>query len=164
MKAIRPMVYLLTAVITITMLTMGCTSKTKSLASTTDTAVFLPIIADYNVDLFVDRVDGKATKFGVLDQVTVDAGKHELGVRLDYAPATGSSVIVGGIANLLLRATTNKTFRTDMTVDVSGGHTYQMIARVSGDNLEIIVFDKTENREVLKQTFVPKNGQFERLF
>jgi hypothetical protein len=164
LREIRPMAHLLAGILAISIFTMGCAGKTQNMASTTDTAVFLPIVADYSVDFFVDQVDGKATKFGVFDRVTIDSGRHELQLRLEYSPASGSSVIVGGIGNLLLRATTNKTFRTDMTLDVSGGHTYQMIARANGENIEIIVFDKTESREVVKQTFVHKNGQFERLF
>mgnify|MGYP001811809326 FL=1 len=155
---------LLTVLLTVTMLTMGCAGKTQSMASTTDTAVFFPIVTDYNVDLFIDQVDGKATRFGAFDQVTVDAGRHVLGVRLEYSPAAGSSMVVGGIGNLLLRASTNRTFRTEMALDVSGGHSYRMIARANGDTLEIIAFDQTEDQEVMKQIFEYKNGQFERLF
>jgi hypothetical protein len=147
-----------------TSLMSGCAGQQQNLASGADAAVFMPIVTDYTVDLFVDRVDGKATKFGTFDQVSVDPGTHELAIRLEYTPAENTSLIVGGLGNLLLRAGTNKTFRTNMTVDVSAGHNYQMIARAHGDSLDIIVFDQTNNREIKKQTFELKDGQFERVF
>ena len=53
-------------------------------------------------------MDGEKTKFGLYDSVIVDAGVRTLEVRLEYQPASGSSVLLGGLANLLLRATTKK--------------------------------------------------------
>ena len=143
---------------------LGCAGKHQDMASTPDTAVFLPVVNDYTVDLYVDTVDGKPTEFGVFDQVMVDAGTRELEIRLEHQPAAGSSLLVGGIGNLLVRAGTNKTFRTSMTVDVLSGHEYRMIARSQEETLEIIVFDETDVREVVKQAFELKDGQFERLF
>lgn len=146
------------------LLSAGCAGKQQDLAQSDDTAVFLPIVTDYNVDLFVDQVDGKATRFGAFDQVTVDAGSRELAVRLEYAPAAGTAPLVGSLGNLLLRAGTNKTFRTTMTVDVAAGHNYELIARADGSAFDIIVFDKTEESVVEKKTFELKDGQFERAF
>lgn len=146
-------------------MTSACsTGEQRNLASSAETAVFLPIITEYNVDLYVDRVDGEPTEFGLFDQVVVDAGSREIGVRLEYQPAAGTSLAVGGIGNLLLRASTNKTFRTNLSVDVISGHAYRLIARSHGDTLEIIIFDDTDDREVLKNVFGIKDGQFERLF
>ena len=68
------------------------------------------MVTDYNVGLYVDQVDGEPTDFGLFDQIVIDAGgKHEISVRLEYQPAAGTSLVVGGIGNLLLRAGTNKT-------------------------------------------------------
>lgn len=159
----RRQIVVLLAIVSVALMS-GCAGKQQSLSSGSDEAVFMPVVTDYTVGLYVDRVDGKATKFGAYDQVSVDPGTHELAIRLDYTPAENTSLIVGGLGNLLLRAGTNKTFRTSMTVDVSAGHYYQMIARASGDSVYIIVFDQTDNREIKKQTFVLKDGNFERMF
>ena len=74
------------------------------------------------------------------------------------------SVLVGGLANLLLRATTNKTFRTTMEVDVEGGKQYQLSAIAEGDQLEILVINHTDELIVQSQTFKLKDGKFERTF
>ncbi len=155
---------ILPLIIIAVMMTACTTGKQHDMTSTNETAVFLPVVIDYNVDLFVDKVDGKPTEFGLFDQVNIDAGRREIGVRLEYMPAAGTSLIVGGIGNLLLRAGTNKTFRTSISVDVLSGHAYRLIARSKEDTLEIVVFDETDGREVVKQAFGVKDGQFERLF
>jgi len=165
MRVIRSATNILFPLIAIMLMTSACTTgKQRDMTTSTETAVFLPIVNDYSVNLFVDQVDGKPTQFGLFDQVTVDAGRREIGIRLEYQPAAGSSLVVGGIGNLLLRAGTNKTFRTSISIDVIGGHAYRLIARSQEDNLEIIVFDETDDREVVKQAFGVKDGQFERLF
>ncbi len=149
----------------VVVMTSACsTGERRDMASSVETAVFLPIITEYNVGLYVDRVDGEPTNFGLFDQVVVDAGRREIGVRLEYQPAAGTSLVVGGIANLLLRAGTNKTFRTNMSINVLSGHAYRIIARSQEEILEVIVFDETDDREVLKHAFGIKDGQFERLF
>jgi len=128
-------------------------------------AKFVPFVADYGVDIFVDEVDGKPTKFGELDSVLIDPGSHELLVRLEYQPAAGSAIVVGGIANLLLRANTNRTFSTTIKVDVESNHIYKLIAKYSSeDQIDLIVFNETSEKEVLKHSFALKDGRFERIF
>ncbi len=139
-------------------------AKERSIAFTDDTALVLPIAAEWGVDFFVEKVDGKKTKFGLYDSVVIDAGTRILDIRLEYTPASGSSLLVGGLGNLLLRAATNKTFRTKMEVEVEGGKTYQMTATAKDDLLEIFVIDHTDEKIVTSQRFQLKDGKFERLF
>ena len=128
-------------------------------------AKFVPFVADFSVDIFVDEVDGKPTKFGELDSVLIDPGSHELLVRLEYQPATGSGIVVGGIANLLLRAGTNRTFVSTIKVDVESNQVYKLIAKYSPeDQIDLIVFNETSEKEVLKHSFALKDGRFERMF
>ena len=139
-------------------------SKERSIAVTDNTALFLPIAAEWGVNFFVEKVDGEKTKFGLYDSVVVDAGERTLDIRLEYAPSSGSSVLVGGLGSLLLRAATNKTFRTQMEVSVEGGKTYQMTATAKDDLLEIFVVDHTDELILTSQRFQLKDGKFERLF
>ena len=134
-----------------------------NLAKTDQTAKFMPIVSDYTVELYVDKVDGKATKFRSRDTAIVDAGERTIAIRLEYTPASGTSLILGGLGNLLARSATNKTFRTEMTAPVVAGHQYQLIARAQGDEIVIIVFDQTDRKEVAGQKFALKDGKFERL-
>ena len=128
-------------------------------------AKFVPYVADYGVDIFVDKVDRKPTKFGELDSVLIDPGAHELVVRLEYQPAAGSAIVVGGIANLLLRAGTNKTFTTTISVDVKANTVYKLLAKSTPeDEIDLIVFNETLDEEVLKHSFALKDGRFERIF
>lgn len=135
-----------------------------NLAKTDQTAKFMPVVSDYTVELYVDKVDGKATKFRTRDTAIVDAGERTIAIRLEYTPASGTSIILGGLGNLLARAATNKTFRTEMTTPVVAGHEYQLIARAQGDEIVIIVFDQSDRKEVAGQRFSVKNGAFERIF
>ncbi len=139
-------------------------AKERSIAVTDDTALFLPIAAEWGVDFLVEKVDGKKTKFGLYDSVVVDAGTRTLDIRLEYTPASGSSLLVGGLGNLLLRAATNKTFHTQMEVEVEGGKTYQMTATAKDDLLEIFVIDHADEKIVTSQRFQLKDGKFEKLF
>jgi len=139
-------------------------AKERSIATTDDTAVFMPIVTDFDVNLYVEKVDGKKTKFGLYDSVVVDAGNHQLDIRLEYQPASGTSLILGGIANMLLRAGTNKTFRTTMEVDVVGGQAYQLIANAHDGILTIMLNNDTASAQVLRQDFKIKDGKFERVF
>jgi hypothetical protein len=134
------------------------------LAKTEQTAKFTPVVSDYTVELYVDKVDGKATKFRTRDTAIVDAGERTIAIRLEYTPAEGSSLILGGLGNLFARAVTNKTFRTEMTALVVAGHQYQLIARAQGDEIVIIVFDQSDRKEVAGQRFSLKDGKFERIF
>lgn len=133
--------------------------------STTDqTARFVPVVSDYTVELYVDSVDGKATKFRANDSVIVDAGDRTMAIRLEYTPAAGSSLLIGGLGNLIARAATNKTFRTELTAPIVAGHQYQLIARDQAEEIVIIVFDQTDRKEVAGQKFVIRDGKFERIF
>ena len=135
-----------------------------NLAKTDQTAIFMPVVSDYTVELYVDKVDGRATEFRTRDTAVVDAGERTIAIRLEYTPASGSSLILGGLGNLLARAATNKTFRTEMTALVVAGHQYQLIARAQGDEIVIIVFDQSDRKEVAGQRFSLKDGKFERIF
>lgn len=157
------------SLLTLILMTMlaGCTGTQVDLSSENNSspAKFVPYVADIGVDIFVDKVDGKPTKFGVLDSVLIDPGTHELEVRLEYQPAAGSAIIVGGIANLLLRAGTNKTFVTTISVDVKANTVYKLLAKsASEDQIDLIVFNETSDIEISKHSFALKDGRFERIF
>jgi hypothetical protein len=138
-------------------------AREVNLAKTDQIAKFMPVVSDYTVAIYVDQVDGKKTKFRAHDTATVDAGDRTMVIRLEYTPASGTSLILGGLGNLLARAATNKTFRTELTAPVVAGHEYQLIARAQGNEIVIIVFDQTDRIEVAGQRFVLKDGRFERL-
>ena len=138
-------------------------AREVNLAKTEQTAKFMPVVSDYTVELYVDKVDGQATKFRSRDTAIVDAGERTIVVRLEYTPANGTSLILGGLGNLLARAATNKTFRTELTTPVVADHQYQLIARAQGNEIVIIVFDQTDRKEVAGQKFALNDGKFERL-
>ncbi|MHC4374079.1 MAG: hypothetical protein GWP58_08230 [Gammaproteobacteria bacterium] len=142
---------------------VNVSARVVDLSKTDQTARFVPVVSDYTVEIYVDKVDGKATKFRSNDSAIVDAGERTMAIRLEYAPATGTSLILGGLGNLLARAATNKTFRTELTALVVAGHQYRLIARAQGEEIVIIVFDQTDRTEVAGQKFVLKDGKFERL-
>jgi len=157
----------LLSVVILLSLMAGCSGSQVDLSKENNSspAKFVPYVADYGVDIFVDKVDGKPTKFGELDSVLIDPGSHELVVRLEYQPAAGSAIVVGGIANLLLRAGTNKTFVTTISVDVKANKTYKLLAKYTPeDQIDLIVFNETSDEEVLKHSFALKDGRFERIF
>lgn len=139
-------------------------AREVSLATTDQTAEFMPVVSDYTVELFVDKVDGKATKFRARDTAVVDAGERTMNIRLEYTPALGAGLLLGGLGGLLAKAATNKDFRTDLTATVEAGHQYQLIAREQNDEIVIIVFDQTDRKEVAGQRFALKDGKFERIF
>ena len=140
----------------------GCTTIERKHSTVDDPAFLIPVIREYDIALYIDEIDGKSVNYGELDRISLDGGPHNLLVRLEYQPAAGSSVIVGGIGNLLLRAGTNKTFRTSIPVELQEGDVYGITAEGQEDGLEIIVF--TENAEVLRHSFKYRDGQFERVF
>ena len=128
-------------------------------------ALFLPAVADYGVEIYVEQVNGEATRFRERDQVRVSPGMLELAIKLEYQPTAGSALIVGGIGSLLLRAAANKTFRTDMSVDVVANHIYHLSARTNtAGGFDITVFDESLGTEVARQSFAERDGRFERLF
>jgi len=140
----------------------GCTTTEHKHSTIDDPAYLIPVIREYDIALYIDEIDGQSVNYGELDRISLDGGPHNLLVRLEYQPAAGSSVIVGGIGNLLLRAGTNKTFRTSIPVELQEGDVYGITAEGQEDGLEIIVF--TENAEVLRHSFKYRDGQFERVF
>ena len=143
----------------------GCTAKTHELSTGPDPAHFVPVVGEFGVEIFVDEIDGNATKFGEFDRVTIDPGPHEIVVRLEYQPAAGSSLVVGGIGNLLLRAATNETFRARLSIDLEPGQTYRLAAKHSeSDGVDLILFDETAEEEVLRYSFMLADGAFERVF
>lgn len=128
-------------------------------------ALFLPSVVDYGVELYVVEVNRSATRFGESDKVRISPGTQQLAIQLEYQPAAGTSLIVGGIGNLFLRSATNKTFRTDLSVDVHANHIYHLSARTNtAGGFDITVFDESLGKEVAKQSFTEKDGRFERLF
>ncbi|MEH6587765.1 MAG: hypothetical protein V7720_14480 [Halioglobus sp.] len=158
------MKYLVPLLLIFSLVSPHVNSKEKSIAITDETSVFMPMATNRSVDFFVEKVDGKKTKFGRFDSVVVDAGTRTLDIRLEYAPAKGSSLLFGSLGNLLLRATTNKSFHTSMTIDVVGGKDYQLIAVADGDKLEIIVDNHTDDEIIMSQQFLLKGGKFEKMF
>ena len=165
MKGYTVLTSLLTSLLLIIMAACSGSQVDLSKGNDSSSAKFVPFVADYGVDIFVDKIDGKTTKFGELDSVLIEPGSHELEVRLEYQPAAGSAIVVGGIANLLLRAGTNKTFVTKITVDVEANNVYKLLAKYSPeDQIDLIVFNETSENEVLKHSFVMKDGRFERIF
>ncbi len=128
---------------------ISCSGSKKVLSSTENTALFLPPKIEAYVDMFIDEVDGKKTKFNLEDSVQVDEGKHSLLVRLEYQPAAGSSLIVGGLGNLLLRSTTNKTFSTTMDIEIERSMEYRFVVEDFDNGFEIILFNETQIKEEL---------------
>lgn len=165
MKGNTVLALLSTSFLLVTLVSCSGSQVDLSKENNSSPAKFVPFVADFGVDIFVDEVDGKPTKFGELDSVLIDPGSHELLVRLEYQPATGSAIVVGGIANLLLRAGTNRTFVSTIKVDVESNHVYKLIAKYSPeDQIDLIVFNETLEKEVLRHSFVLKEGRFERIF
>jgi len=157
----------LLSVVILLSLMAGCSGSQVDLSKENNSspAKFVPYVADYGVDIFVDKVDGKTTKFGELDSVLIDPGSHELVVRLEYQPAAGSTIVEGGIANILLRAATNRTFVATITVDVEANNVYKLLAKSApGDQIDLIVFNETLEKEELKHSFAMKDGRFERVY
>ena len=140
----------------------GCASSNKG--STTDVApaVFVPALADYGVDIFVDEIDGRHAAFHELDRIIVEPGSHKLTVRLDLHQQEGSSAVVGGLANFLRDA--NTSFHGDLTIDAESGQVYRVTARQNDDgHLDLVVFNETTNAEIQKHTFRHRNGKFEQI-
>ena len=165
MKGYTVLALLSTALLVIIMASCSGSQVDLSKGNNSSPAKFVPFVADYGVDILVDKVDGKPTKFGELDSVLIDPGSHDLVVRLEYQPAAGSAIVVGGIANILLRAGTNRTFVATITVDVEADTVYKLMAKYApGDQIDLIVFNETLEKEELKHSFALKDGRFERIY
>ena len=143
---------------------IACSGSKKILSTTDQTALFLPPKIEAGVDMFVDEIDGRKVKFQLSDSAMVDAGSHEVLVRLEYEPAVGSSIIVGGLGNLLLRSATNKTFKTKMDIKVEQNNTYQFVVTAAGESFDIAVLNTGSKVEIVKHSFQLKDGHFEKLF
>ncbi len=143
---------------------ISCSGSKKILSSSENTALFLPPKIEANVDMFIDEVDGKKTKFNLADSAQVDEGSHNLLVRLEYQPAAGSSVIVGGLGNLLLRSATNKTFSTAIDIEIEKSMEYRFVVKDFENGFEIILFNETKMNEELNYRFKLIEGNFESVF
>ena len=143
---------------------ISCSGSKKILSSSENTALFLPPKIEANVDMFIDEVDGKKTKFNLADSAQVDEGSHNLLVRLEYQPAAGSSVIVGGLGNLLLRSATNKTFSTAIDIEIEKSMEYRFVVKDFENGFEIILFKETKMNEELNYRFKLIEGNFESVF
>ncbi len=143
---------------------ISCAGSKKILSSSENTALFLPPKIEANVDMFIDEVDGKKTKFNLADSAQVDEGSHNLLVRLEYQPAAGSSVIVGGLGNLLLRSATNKTFSTAIDIEIEKSMEYRFVVKDFENGFEIILFNETKMNEELNYRFKLIEGNFESVF
>ena len=142
----------------------SCGGSKQIFSSTDDTATFLPIMIEAYVDAFVDEIDGTKTNFNLDDSAVVDAGKHSVVFRLEYQPASGSAIVVGGLANLLLRATTNRTFRTTIDIEVEKDNDYRFEVVDFEDGFAIKLLNETQNTEDLEHRFEIRDGRFERVF
>ena len=143
---------------------ISCSGSKKILSSTDNTALFLPPEIENSVDMFVDEVDGIKTKFNLADSVQIDVGNHEILVRLEYKPAEGSSIIVGGLGSLLLRAASNKTFTERFNINVESKQEYRFIVKSFDDGFTIVLKNETKNKEQEKYTFKLKDGTITRIF
>jgi len=143
---------------------ISCSGSKKVLSSTENTALFLPPKIEAYVDMFIDEVDGKKTKFNLADSAEVDQGNHSLLVRLEYMPAVGSGLAVGGLGSLLLKSATNKTFSTRMDIVVEKSMEYRFVVKDFDNGFEIILFNETTLKEELNHRFKLSEGKFERVF
>lgn len=150
--------------ITLLTIIISCSGSKKILSTTENTALFLPPNIEAYVDMFIDEVDGKETKFNLADSAQVDEGNHKVLVRLEYQPAAGSSVAVGALGNMLLRFATNKTFRTTLNIKVERNVNYRFVVKDFDNGFDIILFNETEEKEELNYRFTLSDGKFEREF
>ncbi len=142
----------------------SCGGSKQVLSSSQNTCTFLPPEIEANVDMFVDEVDGKPTKFNLADSVVIDEGNHNILIRLEYQPAAGSSLIVGGLGNLLLRFTTNKTFSTNMDISVTANQEYRFVVTNSENGFKIRLVNESTSKIELEHAFELKDGKFTRVF
>lgn len=143
---------------------IACSGSKKILLTTDQTALFLPPKIELDVDMFVDEIDGRKVKFQLSDSAMVDAGSHEVLIRLEYEPASGSSIIVGGLGSLLLRSATNKTFNTKMDINVERDNLYQFVVTAAGESFDIAVLNVGSKVEIVKHSFQLKDGHFEKIY
>jgi hypothetical protein len=143
---------------------ISCSGSKKTFSTTENTALFLPPNIEAYVDMFIDEVDGQETKFNLADSAQVDEGNHKVLVRLEYQPAGGSSLIVGGLGSLLLRSATNKTFSATIEIKVERNEEYRFLVKDFDDGFNIILFNETKMKEESSYRFKLSEGKFERVF
>lgn len=143
---------------------LSCSGTKQTFSNTAETALFLPPRIEAYVDMFIDEVDGKKTKFKLADSAEVDEGNHEILVRLEYMPAVGSGAVVGGLGGLLLKAATNKTFSARLNIVVEKGQEYRFLVKDFENGFDIILFNETKVKEELNHRFQLNDGKFERVF
>ena len=143
----------------------SCAISESSLTSSSNPATLTPFNNEWGVQLYIDELDGNEVKYSELDRLALDGGIHDFGVRMEYQPAAGTSVVVGGLGNLLLRSGTNKTFEHDITVELIEGHKYGLTVNSTDTGFEMLVFDETaKGIVILEHQFEYKDGSFQRLF
>jgi hypothetical protein len=143
----------------------GCAISERSHTSSSSPAYITPFNNEWGVYLYIDELDGSEVKYSELDRLALDGGSHEIGVRMEYQPVQGTSVVVGGLGNMLLRATSNKTFEHDITVELIEGHNYGLTVKSTDIGFELLVFDETDGGIVLlEHQFEYKDGTFQVLF
>ena len=137
----------------------------RDLSSTDQTAKIYAVTASWNTNILIEQLDGHKTKISGKKPTLVDAGERHLDVRMEYQPAAGSALLVGTIGNLLLRGATNKTFRTQLEINMAQDHEYAVYVE-NNDNkgFDLITFDLTNEQELARQSFAIKQGKLERLF
>lgn len=141
------------------------TISESSHTSSGNPATLTPFNNEWGVQIFIDELDGNKVSYSELDRLALDGGSHDLGVRMEYQPASGTSLVVGGLGNLLLRTATNKTFEHDITVELIEGHNYGLTVNGTDAGFELLVFDETAaGIVVLEHQFEFKDGYFERIF
>jgi hypothetical protein len=137
----------------------------RSHTSSSSPATLTPFNNEWGVQIFIDELDDSKVKYGELDRLVLDGGTHDLRVRMEYQPASGTSLVVGGLGNLLLRAGSNKTFEHEITIEMIEGHNYGLTVKGTDSGFELLVFDETAGGIVtLEHQFEYKDGGFERLF
>ena len=114
--------------------------------------------------MYVDKIDGNPTRFHLADSVVIEAGRHEVDVRMEYSPAAGTAIVVGSLANILLRSATNKTFTTTMEIIVEKNKTYRFEVYGFDNSFKIQVNNITDKTVISEYIFELKDGQFKRIY
>ena len=143
----------------------ACAISERSHTNSSSPAYITPFNNEWGVYLYIDELDGSEVKYSELDRLALDGGSHDIGVRMEYQPASGTSLVVGGLGNMLLRSASNKTFEHDITIELIEGHNYGLTVKSTDVGFELLVFDETDGGIVLlRHPFEYKDGTFEKLF
>ena len=113
----------------------------------------------------VEQVDGEETYISYRETAEIEAGSRSLALRVEHQPAAGSAILLGSVANLILRAATNKTYQLDLDLDMQPGHDYILrITRAGKGTLLVTALDATSSEELSQTRLERKNGKFTRIF